>query len=128
MPLTPLQRTRQQRTERLRGWIAKILYEARPDPLEMVVLSATLDEVNFGVSRRTLAAEVDHLRSLKLVRVFPLGADEEANVVQQARLLQRFANSDSDGEMNVVLCATLSAKGIDFQEGLLEVAGILRVR
>lgn len=126
--LTPLQRTRQQRTERLRGWIMKILYEARPDPLEMVVLSATLDEVNFGVSRRTLGAEVDHLRSLKLVRVFPLGSNEEVNTVEQAKLLQRFANSDSDGELQMTVCATLSAHGINFQEGLEDAAGVSRVR
>jgi hypothetical protein len=128
MSLTPLQRNRQQRTERLRGWIMKILYESRPDPLEMVVLSSTLDEVNFGVSRRTLAAEVDHLRSLKLVRVFSLGSNDETSTVEQSKLLQRFANSDSDSEMNLILCVIPSAHGINFQEGLEEVHGVSRVR
>ncbi len=128
MSLTTLQRTRQARTERLRGWIIKILYEARPDPLEMVVLSATLDECNFGVSRRTLSMEVDFLRSLNLVRVFPLGSNEELTKVEQAKLLQRFANSDSDEELHMVLCATLSAKGINFQECLEDAHGVSRVR
>src|SRR5260370_42230017 len=107
MPIRPLQRTGQQRTERLRGWIVKILYEARPDPLEFAVLSTTLDECNFGVSRRMLAGEVDFLRSLKLVRVFPLGSHEELGKVEQAKLLQRYANSDSDQEINLMGCATL---------------------
>lgn len=128
MPLTQLQRNRQQRTERLRGWMLKILYEARPDPLELVVLSSTLDEVNYGVSRRTLGMEIDFLRSLSMVRVFPLGCNDELNKVEQAKLLQRFCNSDSDGELNVVLCATLSAKGINFQEGLEDFHGVSRVR
>jgi hypothetical protein len=128
MSLTPLQRNRQQRTERLRGWIVKVLYESRPDPMEMVVLSSTLDEVNFGVSRRALGMEVDFLRSLSLVRVFPLGSDDELDKVAQAKLLQRFCNSDSDGEMNLVLCATLSYKGINFQEGMEEHPGVSRVR
>lgn len=128
MSLTPLQRTRQQRTERLRGWIVKTLYEARPDPMEMVVVSACLDEVNFGVSRRMLATEVDFLRSKGLLRVFPLNSSEEVERVAQAKLLQRFANSDSDSELNLVLCATLSAHGIDFQEGLREEIGVSRVR
>lgn len=128
MPLTPLQRSRQQRTERLRGWIIKILYEARPDPLELVVLSSTLDEVNFGVSRRSLGIEVDFLRSLGLVRVFPLESDAELGKVEQAKLLQRFCNSDSDGELHIVLCASLSAKGINFQEGLENFEGVSRVR
>jgi hypothetical protein len=128
MPLTSLQRNRQQRTERLRGWMVKILYEARPDPLELVVLSSTLDEVNFGVSRRTLGMEIDYLRSLNLVRVFPLDSNDELGKVEQAKLVQRFCNSDSDGELNVVLCATLSAKGINFQEGLEEAHGVSRVR
>lgn len=128
MPLTTLQQTRQLRTERLRGWIVKILFEARPDPLEMVVLSATLDECNFGVSRRTLATEVDYLRSLDLVRIFPLGTDNELDRVAQAKLLQRFANSDSDEELHMVLCATLSYKGINFQEALEQALGVSRVR
>jgi hypothetical protein len=106
----------------------KILYEARPDPLELVVLSSTLDEVNYGVSRRTLGMEIDFLRSLSMVRVFPLGCNDELNKVEQAKLLQRFCNSDSDGELNVVLCATLSAKGINFQEGLEDFHGVSRVR
>lgn len=106
----------------------KILYEARPDPLELVVLSSTLDEVNFGVSRRTLGAEVDFLRSKGAVRVFPLGSDIEIDRVGQAKMLQRFCNSDSDEEMNTTLCATLSAHGIDFQEALVDLAGVSRVR
>lgn len=128
MSLTQLQRNRQQRIERLRGWMIKILYEARPVPLEMVVLSATLDEVNFGVSRRTLGMEIDFLRSLSLVRVFPLNANDELSKVEQSKLLQRFCDSDSDGELNMVLCATLSAKGINFQESLENVEGVFRVR
>jgi hypothetical protein len=128
MPLTPLQRTRQQRIERLRGWILKILYEARPLPLELVVLSATLDEVNFGVSRRSLAGEVEFLRALDLVRVFPLGSKTKISEPEQAILLQRFSESDNDGELNLSLCATLSYQGINFQEGLEDAGGVSRVR
>src|ERR1051325_6353970 len=128
MPLTPLQRTRQQRTERLRGWILKILYEARPLPLELVVLSSTLDEVNFGVSRRTLAGEVEYLRGLDLVRVFPLGSKTKVSEPEQAILLQRFSESDNEGELNLSLCATLSYTGINFQEGLEDAKGVSRVR
>jgi hypothetical protein len=129
MTLTSLQRRNQSRTERLRGWIVNILYNARPDPCEFAVLSATLDGYGFGCSRRTLAMEVDFLRSLKLVRVFPLGADEELDKIAQAKLLQRYANSDNDQEIHLTLCSSLTAHGINFQEGLEHtIEGIQHVR
>ncbi len=128
MALTPLQRQNQQRTERTRGWIIRILYSARPDPLEMQVLSDTLDGYNLAASRRALAIEVEYLRSIRLLRIFPLGCADELTNVEQAKLIQRYANSDNDQEMNVVLCVSLTAHGINFQEGLEQIEGVYWMR
>ena len=124
-PLTQLQRNRQQRTERLRGWMLKILYEARPDPLEFVVLSSTLDEVNFGVSRSTLAIELSFLCSKKMIRVFPIGSQDELTDNEQQGLLQRCAR---DEETCANVCVWLRAEGTIFVEGLAACEGIQRVR
>jgi len=118
----------QVRVERGRGWIIKTLNDARPDPVELAVLSSTLDGLNFPMWRRTLAQELDYLRSLGLVRVFPLGSDEEHTAVDQAKLIQRYANSNSDADLGASLCVRVTAHGIDFQAGLVDgIAGVMRV-
>jgi hypothetical protein len=128
MTLTPLQKRNQQRIERLRGWIINILYVNRPDPCELSVISDTLDGYNMGCSRRALAGEIELLRTLRLVRVFPLGSGEDISNIQQAQLIQRYANSDNDQELHMTLCASLTARGNYFQEGLESVTGVARIQ
>jgi hypothetical protein len=113
-------------TERRRGWILKILDEARPDPMELAVLTQSLDALNFPLTRRWLARELDFLRSGKLLRVFPMYHDDELSDVEQAKLIQRYANSESDGECGN-FCARITAAGINFQAGLTAIDGIARV-
>ncbi|MGH9942836.1 MAG: hypothetical protein ACRD9R_10830 [Pyrinomonadaceae bacterium] len=114
--------------ERLRGWILYFLYQNRPKPLEMAGLMRLLDRRNFPLSRRRLAAEVDYLRSLRLVRVFPTCAEAEMDEVQQAKLTQRYAEADHDGEMPDTLSVRVTTAGINLQDGTVpEMAGILRV-
>ena len=62
------------RTERIRGYIIYLLYTAHPNPLEWQVLIELLDARNFPLTRRRLAKEIDYLRSLRLLRVFPMHA------------------------------------------------------
>jgi hypothetical protein len=59
------------------------------------------------------------------LRVFPLHAEDELQIVAQAKLLQRCA--DDESEMRQV-CVRIRTKGINFQEGSLAVVGIYRVR
>src|SRR5580704_18452562 len=114
-------------TERRRGWILKMLNEARPDPIELAVLSNALDAINQPVGRRTLAKELDYLRSLKLLRLFLLGQNEELGEVEQALLAQRYAASESDSELRMNVCARITVSGINFQDGLSDFDGITRV-
>lgn len=118
----------QKRTERRRGWIIYLLYKARPHPMELHTLTELLDSANFPVTRRKLAEELDYLRSLRLVRVFPSGAETEMDEVTQAKLIQRYAECESDEEMRKVLCARLTAAGINFQEALDPITGLQRVQ
>jgi hypothetical protein len=117
----------QERTERLRGWIVYLLYKSRPNPLEATVLTRALDKVNFPLSRRRLAEELDYLRSVQIIRVFTAGERCELNEVEQSKLVQRYCMTESDEEMGGVLCARLSAHGIDFQQAVVEHDGIQRV-
>lgn len=114
-------------TERRRGWILKLLDEQRPEPIELAVLSQSLDSLNFPLGRRSLAREVDYLRSLGAIRVFPLGANEEMSNVDQARLVQRYLNSETDSEMGLSLCVRMTLLGVNFQEKLIELDGVSRV-
>ena len=117
----------QERTERLRGWIVYLLYKSRPNPLETSILIRALDRVNFPLSRRRLAEELDYLRSIQLIRVFTAGETRELGEPEQAKLVQHYSNTESDEEMGAVLCARLSAAGIDFQQEILQREGIQRV-
>ena len=117
----------QAHTERRRGWILKLLDGQRPEPIEMAVLSETLDSLNFPMGRRSLAKEIDYLRSLGAVRVFPMGFQDEMSNVDQAREIQKYANCDSDREMGYSLCARITAQGISFQEGRVQLDGVSRV-
>src|ERR1044072_1119170 len=116
-----------ERNERLRGWIINFLYCAKPSPIELPVLMRLLDARNYPTSRRRLAEEVDFLRSEKLLRVFPATATQEFDDLQQAKLRQRYAQRDDDGEMGDVVCARITTAGIKFQEGRIEQDGIMRV-
>jgi hypothetical protein len=115
------------RTERVRGYIIYLLYKARPRPLELALLADLLDARNFPVSRRRLAEEVDYLRSLRFLRIFPLDAESELSEVEQAKLMQRYPDCDSDAEMGMVLAARLTTAGINFQEGTTLPDGLQRV-
>lgn len=118
---------KRQKNQRCRGWIIYLIYKARPNPVEFAVLGTVLDAKNFPMSRRRLAEEIDYMRSLRLLRVFPLGASEELDEVKQAKLLQQYADCDSDEEMGVSLCVRLTAAGINFQDALDDHKGIHRV-
>jgi hypothetical protein len=122
-----LKQQRREHNERLRGWIIYLLYKAKPRPLEMAVLTRLLDARNYPLSRRRLAEEVDYLRSLKMLRVFPSCSDQELDDVKQAKLVQRYGDTDDDAEMGDALCARITAAGINFQDGVTDMAGITRV-
>ena len=117
----------QERTERLRGWIVYLLYMSRPKALELASLTRLLDRRNLPVSRRRLAEEIDYLRSLRLIRVFNIDAEEELTEVQQAKLVQKYSDCDSDEEMGTVLCARITTAGINFQQGIEAQTGLARV-
>lgn len=117
----------QERRRRIRGWILYILYEWRPKPLEMHSLMRLLDRRNMPLSRELLGAEVDHLRSLELVRVFPSQATTELSEVEQARWVQIYVDADSDTQMNDALMVRISRYGVAFHEGDRNVDGIERV-
>lgn len=116
----------QQERERIRGWIIYFLYKNSPKPVEMEVLKRLLDKVNFPLSSLRLAREIEHLRSLRLIRVFPSEAGEVSEA-EQERLIQRYAECESLSGMGVVLCVRLTAAGTNFQEGLDQTIGIHRV-
>jgi len=115
-----------ERIKRLRGWILNFLYKARPRPVELVVLIRLLDRVNYPVSRTTLAEELDYLRGLNLLRIFPMESSKEHDDVEQAKLIQKYVLCDSDEEMGLVLSARISAAGVNFCEGQ-DITGVDRV-
>jgi hypothetical protein len=79
------------------------------------------------MSRRRLAEELDYLRSLRILRIFPLGATQELDEVEQAKLIQRYSDCESDEEVGKTLCARLTAAGINYQDGIEDFKGIHRV-
>jgi hypothetical protein len=100
------------------------LSENYPSPLELNELQSLLDQANFPFTKRGLAAQVDYLRTSGLLRVFPRDAEGELDNVRQAKLLQRYA--ESEGELENTLAARLTKLGTDFQEGRVECAGVSR--
>jgi hypothetical protein len=120
-----LKQIQRRQTERARGWILRFLSEAYPQPLELHELQKLLDQANFPFTKRGLAAQADYLRTSGLVRVFPRDAEQELDNVGQAKLLQRYA--ESEGELETALAARLTKNGVDFQEGRLEHEGVSRV-
>lgn len=123
-PIDPKQ-LRQNETNRRRGWILNFLYSNAPKPLEFASLIFLLDKKNFPISGRRLSADLDFLRSSKLIRVFMIGHDTALDDVAQAKLLQRYC--DSEGEMDDDCGASLTSRGVNFQEGQFEESGITRV-
>lgn len=115
------------RNERLRGWIIYFLYKARPKPLELASLRDLLDQRNFPLSRRRLAEELDYLRALRFLRLFPSTADTELDEIKQAKWIQRYADTESDEEMGDCLCARITTAGINYQDGVTNMDGIKRV-
>lgn len=122
------QRAQQRSTERTRGWVINFLYSNRPEPLEFPVLLECLAEKSIWLSRRAFAAEIDFLRSLKLIRVFTDTSRQELDEVTQARLLQQYVAVRDDGELEFTLFARLSPDGIWFHEGVKDVEGVQLVR
>lgn len=122
-----LQQQNLNRIQRLRGWIIYLLYKARPKPMEVVVLRTLLDRYNYPLSRRRLGEELDYLRSLRLIRVFPCDSEAELGEVEQAKLVQRFSDCESDEEMGQVLCVRITTAGINLQDGITNMEGIMRV-
>jgi hypothetical protein len=110
--------------ERGRGWIIRYLEEQHPEPLEFPVLQVCLDERNFPLSNRELLKHVEFLRSAELLRVFPSGAKNPLNEVEQAKLLQRAVNNDSVARD---VCIVIRNKGILLHEGKLTVDGVERI-
>lgn len=124
-PLDPKQ-LRQNETNRRRGWILNFLYSNRPKPLEFASLIFLLDKKNFPISGRRLSADLDFLRSCRLIRVFPVGSNDVHDDVAQAKLLQRYCDAEV-GEMDDDCCAILTSRGTNFQEGQFEETGVTRV-
>lgn len=124
MQLDPKQ-SRRLETMRRRGWIIYLLYATRPKPLDFSTTIELLDARNFPMSCRRFGEELDHLRGLGLLRVFPMGAEKEFSNVEQAKLIQRYC--ESDGELDDNLCVCLTTKGVNFQEGHFEEVGVRRI-
>lgn len=122
-----LQEQQRERSARVRGWIVYLLYKGRPHPQPLTSLWKMLDRHNMPLTRRRLAEEIDYLRSLRLLGVFPSTSEVEVSVVDQAKLTQRYAECESDQEMGQVLLARLTAAGVNFQEGISTHEGITRV-
>lgn len=116
---------RQLEAERRRGWMLYMLYMARPKPLDVLSLITLLDRKNIPFSHRRMCEELDFLCGLELIRVFLADSKQELDCVQQAKLLQKYL--DSDGDMGDEIFVRIRNKGIYFQEGLEDVRGIKRV-
>jgi hypothetical protein len=120
-------RTERDETERLRGWIVYLLHQHRPKPLQVTSIWKLLDQYNQPLIRRRFIEEIDHVRALGLIRVFPADAKKEIDDVEQARLIQRYADACDDREMGMVLLARLTTAGTNFQDGINDVPGVQRV-
>jgi hypothetical protein len=109
---------RREETLEKRGWILYLLYKWKPKPLPAVSLWRLLDRENMYFSRSTLAEEIDYLRGLRLLDVFPQDATTKLDDVAQSRLVQRFGSCESDEQVGVVMCARINTAGINFQDGI----------
>jgi hypothetical protein len=107
--------------------IILLLYAAKPKSLELSSLMRLLDRRNYPCSRRRLGEELDYLRSNRLLRLFPVTESADLSDVEQAKLIQRYVECDSDEEMGQVLAARITTSGIDFQEDSSIKPGIARV-
>lgn len=95
--------------------------------MDMDLLMRLLDKRNLPVSRRRLSEEIDYLRSLRLLRIFPASAESDLDDVAQAKLIQRYADTDDIEEFGDSLCARISTAGINFQDGVNDIPGVCRV-
>lgn len=117
---------KRERIERLRGWIIYLLYKSRPRHQELDSLQRLLDKFNLPTTRQRLAEEVEYLRSLRLVKVSLGNSRPEMDDAHQVRWIQRYADADRD-EVSTV-CASLTAAGVNFQEGLdTDLAGVAHI-
>lgn len=122
--LSTLRQQRLQESEERRGWIVFLLYQRRPKPMTCTQIRRNLDALNLPTTRRTLAEELDYLRGLRLINVFPSDTDEELDRVQQSKLIQGFGESESDRELlwrnkqGWVPCARITTAGVNFQDGI----------
>lgn len=112
-------------TSKRRGWILYLLFICRPKPRDFAMLTQLMDARDYPMSCQRLAEELEFLRSLKLLRVFPRGSDKELSNIEQAKLIQRYC--DSDGEEADNLCVAITTRGVNFQEGYFEEIGITRI-
>lgn len=115
-----------QNKERIRGWIIYLLYLQKPSPFDLNALWTTLDQHNQPIEHRRFVEEVDYLRSLGLLRVFPAKATKELNDPEQALLLQRYLQTPRTSDIGVVF-GRLTPAGVQFEEHNLEVVGVERV-
>jgi hypothetical protein len=127
MTMLNRRRTEREENERLRGWLVYLLYQNRPKPLQLSSIWKLLDQYNQPLIRRRFVEEIDHMRGLGLIRVFPAGATKELDEVEQARLIQRYADAADDREMGMILLAKLTTAGTNFQDGINDIAGVQRV-
>ncbi len=111
----------------MRGWVVHLLYLYRPKPLPLVTLWKLLDQYNQPLIRRRFVEEIDYVRGLGLIRIFPAESKKELDDVEQARLIQRYADVSDEREMGQTVLARLTTAGINFQDGIADVPGIQRV-
>lgn len=116
---------RQMENERRRGWIVYLLYVARPKPVDVSTLITLLDRKNLPFSHRRMSEELDFLCSLELIRVFLADSKKELDCVEQAKLVQKYL--DSDGDLGDEVYVRIRNRGIHFQEGYEEIRGVRRV-
>jgi hypothetical protein len=110
---------------RRRGWIVYLLFSARPSPLSFNMLIELLDARNMPLTCRRFSEKLDYLRSAGFVRVFRMGENRELSNVEQAQLIQAYCDNDGEGADGYF--ASLSTKGVNFQEGHLNDPGVARV-
>lgn len=119
--------TDKQETEQARGWIIYLLYLKKPNPFELNSLWSTLDQYNQPIAHRKFVEEIDYLRSLGVLRVFPAGAKTQISDVEQALLLQRYLEMPRARDLGTFVYVRLTPAGINFEEGASEITGIERV-
>jgi hypothetical protein len=104
------------RSERERGWIIFLLYNALPRSLEVASLRSLLDARNIPLASHRLSNHLVYLRELRLVSVTVGATNTSMDDSAQERALQRYADSDREG-LNEAIYVRLTAAGTNFQEG-----------